>query len=138
MIQKILENDKVVWFAMAFIVFLMTQIAKLPIKAITKRFVKDSNIKARINAIIMLIPIALGIFAQWCYCYYIDVAFHVIEGANIGGVAIVIYSLFEKMIKGDNSQLTKDTKRLFNDIMSDGKVDENDNSAVKEFLDKAK
>lgn len=137
MFAELINNAEFVWVTMSVIVLIFTQIIKLPFKFATKH-IGNANARARINALIMLIPLALGIGLQYFYCAYIDAVFHVIEGLKVGGGSIVMYSILEKMLKGSNSESTVAVKKLYDDIVSDGKVDKSDKSAVAEFLKKAK
>ena len=83
----------------------------------------------------MLIPLALGVLGDWLFCtYYLGVAFSIVEGVKIGGTAITLYGMLEKAIKGSQSKETTATLQLVNDITKDGKIDKQDNSTVKEFV----
>ena len=132
---QLLNSEYFVWGAMAIIVLCLSQLLKLPIKALTKKLIKDDNKRSRVNIVLMLIPLALGVLGDWLFCtYYLGVAFSIVEGVKIGGTAITLYGMLEKAIKGSQSKETTATLQLVNDITKDGKIDKQDNSTVKEFV----
>lgn len=139
-LQNILNNDYFVWCAMAVIIFLVTQLLKLPIKACTKH-IKNERTRKIVNATILLIPFALGILCDFLYnTYYIHKAFSIITGLGYGTAGISLYGIIERFFKIKvnnpyNSEEGKAVTQLVEDITEDGKVDEKDKSAVQEFLD---
>ena len=75
---ELLKNDYFVWCSMAVIIFALTQVLKLPIKACTKH-IANERVRRMVNATILLIPFALGILADFFYStYYLHSAFTVI------------------------------------------------------------
>jgi hypothetical protein len=68
----------------------------------------------------------------------LHIPFSVVEGIKVGGTAVTLYGMLEKLIKGAKSKETVETLELIGNITNDGKVDKNDKSAVKEFLNKVK
>lgn len=136
---ELLKNETFVWGAMALLVLCFSQLFKLPIKAITKKAIKNESARSRVNTALMLIPLALGVLCDWLFCtLYLHISFSVVEGIKIGGTAVTLYGMLEKLIKGVKSQETIKTIELVNTITKDGKVDKNDKSAVTEFLNKVK
>lgn len=132
---ELLNNEYFVWGAMALIVLCLSQLLKLPIKALTKKTIKNENARVRVNTALMLIPLALGVLCDWLFCtLYLHIAFSVIEGVKIGGTAVTLYGVLEKLIKGVQSKETTATIQLVNDITKDGKVDKKDTSTVKDFV----
>ena len=136
---ELLNNEYFVWGAMALVVLLFSQLLKLPIKAITKKTIKNESARSRVNTVLMLIPLGLGVLCDWLFCtLYLHIPFSVVEGIKVGGTAVTLYGMLEKLIKGAESKETVETLELVENITNDGKVDKNDKSAVKEFLNKVK
>lgn len=134
---ELLKNETFVWGAMSIIVLLLSQLLKLPIKAITKKTIKDKTVRDRVNAVIMLIPLGLGVLADYLFCtLYLGIPFNVAEGIQLGTTALTTYSVFERLIKGNVSKETQATIELAENIAKDGKVDTKDGELVKEFVDK--
>jgi uncharacterized membrane protein YjfL (UPF0719 family) len=134
---ELLNNEYFVWGAMAIIVLCLSQILKLPIKALTKKTIKDQNIRNRVNTVIMIVPILLGILCDFLFCtLYLHIPFDIVEGIKVGGTAITLYGVLEKLIKGAQSKETTATLELVENITKDGKVDKEDNSTIKDFVDK--
>lgn len=134
---ELLKNENFVWFVMSLIVLGLSQLLKLPIKALTKKFIKKETVRSRVNITIMLIPLALGIVCDWLYCsLYLHIAFSVVEGLKIGGTAVTLYGVIEKAFKGKQSSETTATLELVENITKDGKVDKTDSQSVKDFVDK--
>ena len=140
---ELLNNEYFVWCAMAVIIFALTQVLKLPIKYFTKK-IKNERVRRMVNATILLIPFALGVLADFLYStYYLHTAFTVITGLGYGTAGISLYGAIERFfkVKTDNPYETEAGKavaELVEEISKDGKVDENDKHAVKDFWDKVK
>lgn len=131
-----LANKDFVWVTMSIIVLGLSQILKLPIKALIKKCIKNEVTRARANTVLMLIPLCLGIFANWIFCtMYLQIPYNAVEGLKVGGTAITFYGILEKLIKGTQSKETTDTLALINSIVSDNKVDKTDNKAVIDFVE---
>ena len=137
--KELLNNQYFVWAMLSLIVLGVSQLLKLPIKAINKKVIKNDAIRNKVNTFIMLIPLCLGILADFLFCtLWLKIPFSIVEGVKIGGTAITFYGILEKLFKGAKSTETQMAEKLVNDITADGKIDENDKSAVKEFYDKVK
>ena len=142
-INKLLNNPYYVWCAMAFIIFALTQVLKLPIKACTKN-IKRERVRKMVNATILLIPFALGVVCDFLYStYYLHGAFSVITGLGYGTAGISLYGVIERFfgIKVKNpydSEEGKAVTEAVGEITKDGKVDGEDKHAVKDFWDKVK
>lgn len=136
---ELLKNKTFVWGAMSLIVLLLSQLLKLPIKALTKKTIKDKTIRDRVNIAIMLIPLALGILCDWLFCtYYAHTLFSVDEGVKVGFSAITLYGILERAFKGKKSKKTTELEELGQNVFADGKIDKNDISAVQDYLNKVK
>lgn len=139
-LHTMLNNDYFIWCAMAVIIFLVTQLLKLPIKCATKH-IKNERIRKIVNATILLIPFALGVLFEFLYTtYYLHTAFTIITGLGYGTAGISLYGIIERFFKVKvnnpyDSEEGKAVTELVDDITKDGKVDENDKSAVQDFLD---
>lgn len=140
-LHDILHNDYFIWCAMALIIFLITQVLKLPIKACTNK-IKNERARKSVNAIILLIPFGVGVLCEFLYTtYYLHTAFTVIAGLGYGTTGISLYGVVERFfkVKTKNPYSTEEGKAvtsLIDSITADGKVDSNDQSAVQEFLNK--
>ena len=142
-IKLLLSNEYFVWCAMAVIIFCLTQILKLPIKVATKH-IKNEKTRGIVNLIIMIIPFALGLLAEFLFDgLYLHNAFTGIIGLKYGSASFVIYGVFEKIakkasieIKLDNPLETyegKAVQELVDKVQEDGKIDKSDLSAVDAF-----
>ncbi len=138
-LKTLLSNSFFVWCAMAVIIFGITQLLKLPIKACTKR-IKNERTRRIVNSTILLIPFILGLVAEFLYStYYLHIAFMGITGLGYGAAGVSLYGIIERFfkIKVDNPYETteegKAVKDLVDKIQEDGKITEEDKSAVKDF-----
>lgn len=140
-IKQLLANEYFVWCAMAVIIFGVTQLLKLPIKACTKK-IKNERVRRSVNAIILLIPFALGVLAEFLYTtYYLHTAFTVITGLGYGTAGISLYGIVERFFKVKvpnpyDTEEGKAVKELVDNVAADGKVDDKDVDAVKDFYKK--
>ena len=132
---ELLKNEYAVWGVMAVVVLGLTQVLKLPIKALTKK-IKDQKAKVRVNAVIMLLPIILGVVIDFLYCAWIKAPFSTLEGVQFGTTAIMLYGFLEKFFKGEQSAQTTQLLDLANQITKDGKVDKSDKEIVSDFINK--
>lgn len=140
-LHDILHNDYFIWCAMAVIIFLVTQVLKLPIKFFTKK-IKNARKRKIVNATILLIPFALGVLCEFLYTtYYLHTAFTIITGLGYGTAGISLYGVIERFfkVKVENPYIeTEEGKAvtgLIDNITADGKINDTDQSAVKDFLD---
>lgn len=144
-LENFLHNPNIVWCIMAVIIFLVTQLLKLPIKYFTNK-IKNERKRKIVNATILLIPFGLGILLDFLYSsYYLQdpTAFNIIVGLGYGTAGISLYSIIERTfkVKVDNPYKTEEGKAVtefVDDITKDEKVDDSDSSAVQDFLDKLK
>lgn len=138
-IKQLLSNEYFVWCAMAVIIFLVTQVLKLPIKAATKH-IKNQRTRKIINATILLIPFGLGVLFEFLYTtYYLHTVFTVIAGLGYGTAGISLYGIIERFFKVkvenpyENTEEGKAVQELVEKVQEDGKIDKSDLSAVDEF-----
>lgn len=140
-LKTILDNSYFIWCAMAVIIFLITQLIKLPYKLLTKKAIKNKRVRKIANAVILLIPFGLGVLAEFLYAtYYLEQAFTVITGLGYGTASISLYGIVERFfkVKITNPYNTEEGKAvidLIGNVTADGKVDGSDKSAVQEFLE---
>ena len=143
MLSKFLHNEYFIWCAMAVVIFLLTQVLKLPIKFFTKK-IKRERVRKIVNATILLIPFALGIVCDFLYStYYLHTAFSIITGLGYGTAGISLYGIIERFFKVKtnnpyNSEEGKAVLELVKSVSKDSKVDGGDKQALKEYLDKVK
>lgn len=145
-LQDILQNEWVIWCAMAVIIFLLTQVLKLPIKVCTKK-IKNERVRKIVNATILLIPFGLGILCEFLYGAYVcplwgeTLQFTGVTGLGYGTAGISLYGVIERFFKVKtnnpyNNEEGKAVTDLVNGITADGKLDTNDASAVQDFINK--
>lgn len=140
-LHNLLINPCFIGCVMAIIIFLVTQFLKLPIKHFTKK-IKNERKRKIINATILLIPFALGILFDFVYSTYVlNTIFTGVTGLGYGAAGISLYGVVERFfkVKIDNpydSEEGQAVKDLVSEVVADGKVDEEDISAVQKFLDK--
>lgn len=144
---ELLSNGYFVWCAMAVIIFGLTQILKLPIKAATKH-IKNEKTRGIVNLVILIIPFGLGLLAEFLYDgLYLHNAFTGIAGLQYGSASLLVYSVFEKVMQkiGVKAQIENPyeateegqaIQELVEKVQEDGKIDESDLSAVEEFWEK--
>lgn len=139
----ILHNEWFIWCAMAVIIFLVTQLLKMPIKFGTKH-IKNERARKICNATILLIPFALGVLFDFLYAtYVIHTATSIIVGLGYGTAGISLYSAVERFFKVKlpnpyNSEEGKAVTEFIENVMADDKVDEKDQDHIKEFWNKVK
>ena len=138
--RELLNNDYFVWCGMAVIIFLVTQILKLPIKYGTKKRIHNERARKIANSIILLIPFALGVALDILYCkFYTHTAFSIITGLGYGTAGISLYSIIERTfkVKIENPYDTAEGKAvtdLIDNITKDKKIDSSDTDAIKDYL----
>lgn len=142
-IHQLLRNESFVWCCMAVIIFAVTQLLKMPIKACTKK-IKNERVRRMVNATILLIPFVLGVLFDFLYCtYYLNTAFSIITGLGYGTAGISLYGVVERFfkVKTENpydSEEGKAVTEFVEEVTKDGKVDKNDKHAVSDFWNKVK
>ena len=96
---ELLQNPYFVMCAMALIIFLVTQLLKMPIKFGTKH-IKNQRVRKMVNATILLIPFGLGVLADFLYSTYVtQTAFTIIAGLGYGTAGISLYGVVERFFK---------------------------------------
>ena len=142
-LHELLKNDYFVWCAMAVIIFALTQVLKLPIKACTKH-IPNERVRKMVNATILLLPFMLGVLCDFLYqTYYLHGVFSVITGLGYGTAGISLYGVIERFFKVKvpnpyDSEEGKAVTELVEEVSKDGKVDGKDKNAVKDFWNKVK
>lgn len=148
-IIELLANEGFVIGIMAILICALTQLIKMPIKALSKKIASTEKGRNRINVIILLIPFALGCLLEWLYAvYYSQGSFDVIEALSAGTSAITLYAVLNQLFKGKQDSAETDTDEITYDsdegkavlelvqkVTEDGKIDKNDIDAVKDFWD---
>lgn len=139
--KELLSNDYFVLCAMSIIICIISQLIKMPIKHFTNK-IKNATIEKRVTALFMLLPLTLGVLFNFLYnTYYLHIAFSVVTGLSWGTTSIMFYQGFRRFMTGKEPtaqevQQLQDIKNLANTVGGDGKINANDTSAVKDFLDK--
>lgn len=140
-LYSLLHNSYFVWCVMAVIIFLVTQVIKLPIKHFTNKISNERKRKIA-NATILLIPFAVGVALDFLYStYYLHQAFSIITGLGYGTAGISLYGVIERFFKVKiknpyDSAEGKVVAELVDEITKDGAINSSDNTAVQQFLDK--
>lgn len=138
-VHELFKDVYFVWGAMAVIIFALTQVLKLPIKAFTKHICNE-RVRKMVNATILLLPFGLGIALDFVYStYYLHGVFSVINGLGYGTAGISLYGVVERFfkVKIPNPYKTEEGQavvELVEDVVADGKVDGKDKNAVKDFM----
>ena len=139
--KELLSNNYFVLCAMSIIICFITQLIKMPIKRFTNK-IKDATTEKRVTALFMLLPLVLGVLFNFLYnVCYLHIAFSVVTGLSWGTTSIMFYQGFRRVITGkeptaQEMEQLQDIKDFANDVSKDGKINANDTSAVKDFLDK--
>ena len=140
---ELLNNAYFVWCAMAVIIFLVTQIIKMPIKHFSSK-IENERKRRMINATILLIPFAIGVALDFAYSTYVThTAFTVIAGLGYGTAGISLYGVIERFfkVKIDNPYDCEEGEavvELAEAVSADKKVNKKDIDPVKDFLKKVK
>lgn len=140
---ELLKNVYFVGCAMAVIIFLVTQVLKMPIKHFTSK-IKNERTRRMVNATILLIPFALGITFDILYSTFVThTAFSIIAGLGYGTAGISLYGAVERFfkVKVENPYDSKEGEavvELVEAIVDNGKCDKKDIDPVKTFLKKVK
>lgn len=140
--NTLLSNPYFVGCAMAVIVFAITQLLKMPIKHYTNK-IADKSLRKKVNATILLIPFVVGCLLELLYStLYLHTSFSFLSGLGYGTAGISLYGVIERFlgVKIENVYETTEegqaVTELVNNVVADGKVDEQDKDVIKEFLDK--
>ena len=137
--KELLENEYFVSVAMAVIIFACTQLLKMPIKFATSK-IANERVRKIVNGTILLIPFILGVVFDYVYCIAVTHnAFDVINGLGYGTAGISLYGVVERFfkVKVENPYETEEGQQaieLVNKIAEDGKIDEDDKTAISEYL----
>lgn len=94
--ESILQNTQIVLFAMAFVIFLLVELIKQPIKLLTKKL--PSKQRQLANSVILLLPVGLGILGEYLFTtFYAHEPFDVINGVVTGGESMAMYGIIERV-----------------------------------------
>lgn len=139
--KALLNNQWFIWGVMAVIIFLFTQLLKLPIKHFTNK-ISNERVRKAVNATILIIPFCLGVLLEFIYkTYIIHTAFSVLSGLGYGTAGISLYGVIERFfkVKIENPYDSEEGQAVLDiveDATADGVVDANDaGDAVKKFID---
>lgn len=135
---ELLKNEYFMGVVMSVIVFAFTQLLKMPIKALTSK-IENERTRKIVNGTILLIPFILGVLFEFLLTTLVfHEPFTVIQGLTYGTGGISLYGVVERFFKVKNPYDTEEGEaviELVEKVTEDGKVDENDKTALKEFLD---
>jgi uncharacterized protein YacL len=135
---ELLKNEYFMGVVMSVIVFAFTQLLKMPIKALTSK-IENERTRKIVNGTILLIPFILGVLFEFLLTTLVfHEPFTVIQGLTYGTGGISLYGVVERFFKVKNPYDTEEGEavmELVEKVTEDGKVDENDKTALKEYLD---
>lgn len=140
---ELLNNAYFVGCAMAVIIFLATQVIKMPIKHFTSK-IENERKRRMVNATILLVPFALGVALDFFYSTFVThTAFTVIAGLGYGTAGISLYGAIERFfkVKVENPYDCEEGEavvELVEAVSADKKVNKKDIDPVKDFLKKVK
>lgn len=125
--MEFLYNKDITIWIMAVIVFAITFLLKLPIKALSKK-AKNEQCRKAINSVILIIPFAIGMLVEWLYDTFImKGVFDYVTGFLVGGQSIALYGVVERFfgVKVENPYETEEGKKVLEqveEITEDGTV----------------
>lgn len=148
-IKTLLSNEYFMLCVMAAVIFGLTQLFKLPIKAATSH-IKNEKKRGIVNLVIVLIPFALGLLSEWLWYWLyhkygvgMQVEFTGINGLQYGMASLTVYGVVEKLFKKNGIEIKLDNpldtdegkavQELVQQVQEDGKIDNQDISAVDQF-----
>lgn len=138
--MEFLYNKDITIWIMAVIVFAITFLLKLPIKALSKKAKNEQSRKA-INSVILIIPFAIGMLVEWLYDTFImKGVFDYVTGFLVGGQSIALYGVVERFfgVKVENPYETEEGKKVLEqveEITEDGTVTADE---IQDFLNNIK
>lgn len=115
----------------------LVHLLKKPIKMLTSKYIKDEKMRKLANKSIILLAYIVSI-AIWFVLNLVMPTIVKIDWVQIfltGSSAVVAHALVDGVITKDKA---KEALKSLDKITEDGKLDGNDQSAVKEFLEKVK
>lgn len=138
---ELIRNEYVVCSIMAIVIFAVTQLLKLPIKAVTKNIERE-RLRRIINALILLIPFGLGILFEYLYNgLFLEQELTFYKGLMYGSSGVALYGFIERFFKVKvenpyNSEEGEAVLELVDDVSKDKVIDEKDKDSVKAFWKK--
>lgn len=138
--MEFLYNKDITIWIMAVIVFAITFLLKLPIKALSKK-AKNEQCRKAINSVILIIPFAVGMLVEWLYDTFImKGVFDYVTGFLVGGQSIALYGVVERFfgVKVENPYETEEGKKVLEkveEITEDGTVTAGE---IQDFLNNIK
>lgn len=84
------------WCALV-VVLILSELAKLPIKHFTGK-IENENLRKKINAVIMLLPIGFGFLVSWILTYF-GFGFSITAALVWGTTSQVIYEFVSRIFK---------------------------------------
>lgn len=138
--MEFLYNKDITVWIMAVIVFAITFLLKLPIKALSKK-AKNEQRRTAINSVILVIPFAIGMLVEWLYdTFIIKGVFDYVTGFLVGGQSIALYGVVERFfgVKVKNPYETEEGKKVLEqieEITEDGTVTTDE---IQDFLNNIK
>ena len=122
------EYPRWIFWGVLLGVILLTQVVKLPIKALTNKIVNET-LRKKVNTVIIFIPVGLGMMASWLLTFA-GYTFAYEAGIIWGMFSQVIYEFFTKVFKRIKSGEDVDSSTLKGDLDT---ANSNAQSAVDEF-----
>lgn len=136
-ILNLLNNETFVWGIMAVIVFLLTNVIKIPIKHFTKR-IKDEQKRRAVNSVILIFPFLLGLALDFAYStFYLHTSFSILTGLGYGTAGISLYGVIERFFKvkiPNEWEDTEEGKKVVQEVENiKEELQDNQESAIEKF-----
>jgi hypothetical protein len=135
-ILNLMNDEAFIFCAMAVVVFILTNLFKIPIKAITNK-ITDERKRRMANAVILVIPFVLGVALEFVYStFYLHIMFSIIRGIGYGSAGISLYGVVERFFKvkvrneWEDTEEGREIKQKADELIA---KDEKTESAVEKF-----
>jgi hypothetical protein len=140
---ELLNNELFVWGAMAVLIFAFTQFLKLPIKHFTAK-IENQRVKKLANASILVLAFGMAVLLDFLFAYfYLNQSVNILRAFYSWTGSSAVYSFIERFlgVKISNPMKTEEGEAVVEavaEVTKDGKIDENDKHAVKDFWNMVK
>lgn len=123
------------WCAIV-VVLILSELAKLPIKHFTGR-IENENLRKKINAVIMLLPIGFGFLASWILTYF-GFGFSITAALVWGTTSQVIYEFVSRVFRRIKNGEAITTDAIKSDLKDSVEVAETAEDKFNELVEKVK
>ena len=123
------------WCAIV-VVLILSELAKLPIKHFTGK-IANENLRTKINAVIMLLPIGLGFLTSWILTYF-GFGFSITAALVWGTTSQVIYEFVSRIFRRIKNGEAITTGTIKSDLKDSVEVAETAEDKFNELVEKVK